>query len=83
MAQNPKNVGLGIDENTAVIVEQDEHFYVLGSGAVYVIDCQNVTASNIAEDDPTKTLMVCDVKLHLLSQGYTPDTFTPELLRAG
>jgi cyanophycinase len=69
IAQNPKNIGLGIDENTAIIVEREE-FYVLGAGAVYVIDCREVSNSNIAETDPGKTLTVYDVKLHLLTQGH-------------
>lgn len=73
VAQNPANIGLGIDENTAVIVEAERSFYVLGAGAVYVIDCQEVTHSNIAEGDPNKTLTVFDTRLHLLSQGYEYD----------
>jgi cyanophycinase len=69
VAQNPKNLGLGIDENTAIVVERGR-FYVLGAGAVYVLDCRDVTASNIADDDLDKTLAVYDVKMHLLSQGH-------------
>lgn len=73
VAQNPANIGLGIDENTAVVVEAERRFYVLGAGAVYVIDCQQVTHSNIDEEDPNKTLTVFDTRLHLLSQGYEYD----------
>jgi cyanophycinase len=69
IAQNPKNIGLGIDENTAIVVENGREFFVLGTGAVYVIDCRDVTNSNIAEDNPNKTLSVYDVRMHLLSQG--------------
>jgi len=73
VAQNPKNIGLGIDENTAIVVEQDRSFYVLGDGAVTVIDCRDVSESNIADTDLNKTLAVCDVKFHLLSAGYSFD----------
>ena len=69
VAQNPKNLGIGIDEQTAVVVERGNGFYVLGSGAVYVIDGSEVTFSNIAEGDLKKTLSIYDVKLHMLSQG--------------
>ncbi|HEX4946997.1 MAG TPA: cyanophycinase [Blastocatellia bacterium] len=75
IAQNPKNIGLGIDENTAIVVERNE-FYVLGEGAVYVLDCRDVSQSNIANDDPNKTLSVYDVQLHLLSQGDAFDLTT-------
>jgi len=73
IAQNPRNIGLGIDENTAIVVESERDFYVLGTGAVYVIDCRDVSDSNIAEDDPNKTLSVYDVRMHLLNQGDSFD----------
>jgi len=38
VAQNPRIVGLGIDENTAVIATRQRQLQVLGEGAVYVVD---------------------------------------------
>ena len=73
VAQNPKNLGIGIDEQTAIVVERENGFYVLGSGAVYVIDGQEVTYSNIAEEDLKKTLSIYDVRMHMLSQGHRFD----------
>jgi cyanophycinase len=69
VAQNPKNLGIGIDERTSIVVERGESFYVLGSGAVYVIDGTGVSYSNIAEEALRKTLSVYDLKVHVLSQG--------------
>jgi cyanophycinase len=68
VAQNPKNLGIGIDEQTAIVVERNQ-FYVLGSGAVYVIDGTEVSYSNVAEEDLKKTLSIYDMKVHMLSQG--------------
>ncbi len=36
VALNPKNLGIGIDEDTAIIVERGQFFQVIGSGAVYI-----------------------------------------------
>jgi cyanophycinase len=69
LAQNPRLLGLGIDEDTAVIVEQERMFSVIGSGAVHVADGFEITYTNIAEDDPDRALSVFDVRLHLMSQG--------------
>jgi cyanophycinase len=69
VAQNPKNLGIGIDEETAIVVERGNGFYVLGSGAVYVFDGSEVSYSNIAEEDKHKTLSIYNVKMHMLSQG--------------
>lgn len=69
IAQNPKNLGLGIDENTAIVVEQENRFFVLGDGAVYVVDGTGVSYSNIVEGDKDQTLSIHDVKVHLLAEG--------------
>jgi cyanophycinase len=71
VAQNPRQLGLGIDENTAVIVQGQESLEVIGAGAVYVLDGSGATYSNIGErdEDEGKTLAVFDVKLHVLSEG--------------
>ena len=76
VAQNPKNLGIGIDEQTAVVVERGNGFYVLGSGAVYVMDGSDVTYSNIAQDDLKKTLSIYNVTVHVLSQGDRFDLIT-------
>jgi cyanophycinase len=80
VAQNPKNIGVGIDEDTAIVVEGGRGFYVLGSGAVYVIDGTGVAYSNIAEEESKKTLSIYDLKLHVLSQG---DRFDLDARRPG
>ncbi|HEU4697549.1 MAG TPA: cyanophycinase [Gemmatimonadales bacterium] len=69
VAQNPRLLGIGLDEDTAIVVEREERFAVLGSGAVYVADAQDVTYTNIADEERDRTLSIFDVRLHLLSQG--------------
>jgi cyanophycinase len=68
VAENPKTVGIGIDEDTAVVLKGDG-FTVIGQGAVYVIDASGVTASNITEGTEGETLSVFDVRLHVLAAG--------------
>ena len=68
VAQNPRQLGLGIDENTAVVVE-GERLRVIGKGAVYVLDGSSSSYSNLGEDseDQEQIMSVFDVKLHVLS----------------
>ncbi len=75
VAQSPRVLGVGIDEDTAIIVEGDA-FRVLGSGAVYVVDAEGVTASNIAEGRTDNTLSMTDVRLHVLASGDGLDLLT-------
>ncbi|WEK46382.1 MAG: cyanophycinase [Candidatus Andeanibacterium colombiense] len=70
VAQNPRVVGIGIDEDTAVVMRGDS-FSVIGAGGVYVADGQNVTHSNISEAKPDRALSMHGVVLHVLSAGDT------------
>jgi cyanophycinase len=71
ITQNPRTLGIGIDENTAIILDDNERFEVVGAGAVYVLDGSKVSYSNLAEpqEEMEKTMSVFDVKLHVLSAG--------------
>lgn len=68
VAQNPKNLGLGIDEDTAVVVTRDE-FEVIGSGAVYVLDGTEMSFSSLSESQPEGVLSVFNAKVHVLARG--------------
>jgi len=68
VAQNPRVLGIGIDEDTAIVVEGC-CFGVIGAGAVTIVDGSSVTHSNIAEARPERTLSMHDVRLHVLSAG--------------
>ncbi|MBA4803810.1 MAG: cyanophycinase [Brevundimonas sp.] len=68
VAHNPRLLGVGVDEDTALLVEGDEG-RVLGSGAVYVVDGEGATHSNIAEARADRALSIFDVRTHVLSSG--------------
>jgi cyanophycinase len=73
VAQNPRFIGLGIDEDTAIVVEREERFTVIGAGAVYVADAEDVTYTNVAEEETSRALSLFNVRLHVLSQGDSYD----------
>jgi cyanophycinase len=72
VAHNPRELGIGIDEDTALVL-RDSRFEVIGSGCVYVVDGAGVTQSNIAEARPERALSMYDIRLHVLSAGDTFD----------
>ena len=76
VAQNPRLLGIGLDENTAIIVEQEQHFRVLGGGGAYVVDGREMTCTNLTEEDDDRTASIFNVRLHLLSQGDEFDLLT-------
>lgn len=64
--EHPQLVGIGIDESTAIIVNADETFEVLGESAVMVIDPR--TATKIRADQ-NGNLSARDIKTHVLVAG--------------
>jgi cyanophycinase len=78
VAQNPRFLGIGLDENTAIIVEKENRVRVLGAGAAYIVDGRQVTCTNMTDEDEDRTLSIFNVRLHLLSQGDEFDLWTRE-----
>ena len=68
VAHNPRVLGLGLDEDTAVVVEGNA-FEVLGSGGVYVVDGTGVSYCNVAEAEQESALSMHNVRVHVLSDG--------------
>ncbi len=68
VADNPTLIGMGIDEDTAFLIEQNRAIEVLGSGAVTILDGRQVV-SNVADIKEGECLEMADVRLHLLPSG--------------
>ena len=69
IAQNPEVLGVGIDEDTALLVRDNGDAQVIGSGAVYFLDARNITYSNVSEQNYNEVLSMFNVKLHVLKEG--------------
>jgi cyanophycinase len=67
VTQNPRNLGIGIDEDTAIVVERGERFRVIGSGAIYVADGADISYSSLSEQQPEGVVTIHDVRLHVLA----------------
>lgn len=72
-AHNPKYLGIGIDEDTAIIMEDRTKFRVLGTGAVYILDAHESKGCNISEAAQDMPLSLFNVRMHLLVKGDSFD----------
>jgi cyanophycinase len=66
VAQNPRFLGIGVDEDTSVLFDGEELFTVAGSGAVYVVDGRTLTFTNVAADK-RGSLKAFGITIHVLS----------------
>jgi cyanophycinase len=72
VAQNPRLLGIGLDENTAIVVH-GHCFEVMGAGAVYVVDAMGESYTNLADGEADESMTVFDLRLHILSTGASFD----------
>lgn len=70
VAQNPIVLGIGIDEDTAIVVENGEKFRVIGSGVATVVDGRDILFTNVSEQYPDDPLAITNVKIHILPEKY-------------
>ncbi|MFY9176112.1 MAG: cyanophycinase [Caldicoprobacterales bacterium] len=70
IAQNPHVLGIGIDEDTGLIVNDEAIFEIIGSNAVTIIDGSHSDFSNVSELEPDEILAFTNIKMHVLPAGY-------------
>jgi cyanophycinase len=66
VAENPRLLGIGINEDTALVWRKGE-FEVIGTGAVYVVDANDVSGSNVGDPRGQSAMSAFDLRLHVLS----------------
>jgi len=76
LAQNPKVLGLGVDEDTAVVILPGGTLQVLGSQTVTILDGRSIERTNASESVPDEPLALTDVVLHVLPSGWGFDFVT-------
>jgi len=69
----PGAFGVGIDEDTAVIVEDDSLLTVCGSGAVTIVDGFDVTDTDVAEMENGRAAAVANLRVHVLTHNSVFD----------
>ena len=72
VAQSPSLIGLGLDEDTAAIIDASDILEVIGRGSVTIVDGSDVI-TNAFQASGHKPIMVSNVRLHSLPSGYRFD----------
>jgi cyanophycinase len=69
VAENPDILGVGIDESTAIVVNPDDTFDVIGERSVIVYDFSGAEIKIF----PASGISAHDARMHILKQGDTFD----------
>jgi cyanophycinase len=74
VALNPFLIGVGIDEDTAIVLEPTHQMHVFGAGTVTVIDGSKILYTDIHEvENESEPAALLGVQLHVLTHACTFD----------
>jgi len=66
---NPSSIGIGIGENTAIVVRNGLEAEVLGAGLVIVIDGFHIGKANVEDFTEKKPVSIRNLRVHILAPG--------------
>ena len=78
IAANPSCLGVGLGEDTGIIISECNHMEAIGSGMVIIIDGHHVRHSNIADIPENNPISIENLIVHFLASG---DRFSIEQRR--
>lgn len=74
VASNPTNIGVGLNEDTSVVMRKDSHtMEAVGSGQVIIVDGSKLKSTNISKVDTGMPIAIENIIVHSLVAGYRFD----------
>jgi cyanophycinase len=81
IATQPGAIGIGLDEDTGIIIEKGQRIRAIGSNSVVIVEGSHINFNNIASIKSGMPLSVSKLSVHVLSQSDLFDlntrAFTP------
>jgi cyanophycinase len=70
VAKNPANVGIGLGEDTGLLIRDGDHMEAIGSGLVTIVEGAHIKYTNIAEIKDGEPISIENLTVHILSKGH-------------
>lgn len=81
IAAQPGAVGIGLDEDTGVIIEKGNRLHAIGSGSVVIVDGSSIAHNNIADIEVGMPISLANLRVNVLTCDdlfeLTQRKFTP------
>lgn len=82
IATQPGELGIGLDEDTGVIIEKGYRLKAIGSSSVIIIDGFNLEHNNIADIKSGQPISVANLKVHIMANEDVYDIENHEFIGA-
>ncbi|MBK7888179.1 MAG: cyanophycinase [Bacteroidetes bacterium] len=69
VASNPSCIGIGLGEDTGVLIKNNNHLEAIGSGLVIIVDGHGIRHSNIADLTEGSPISIENLVVHVMTKG--------------
>lgn len=69
VATNPSCIGIGLGEDTGLLIQDGNYMEAIGSGMIIIIDGHQIGYSNIADLADGQPISIENLKVHFLAKG--------------
>ena len=66
---NPSCIGIGLGEDTGMLITDGDHMQAIGSGMVVIVDGHDIKHSNIADLPEGTPFSIENLKVHFMASG--------------
>lgn len=70
VAHDPTHIGIGLSEETGIIIKEGDQVEVFGPGVVTIIDASQIRFSRVRKAAENEPIAVENLVMHLLIEGY-------------
>lgn len=70
VVKNPESVGIGLGEDTGLLITDGDHMEAIGSGLVTIVEGRSITYTNIADIKNGEPISIENLIVHILSKGH-------------
>ena len=81
ITSSPGHIGIGLGEDTGIIIRNGYLIEAIGNGLVVIFDGKNIKHSNISSIDNGKAIAVENMHVHVLVDGYGYDILNETFLQ--
>ena len=78
---HPKTVGIGLGEDTGVLITEGHMIETIGSNLVVIADSHEVKYTNVSDVDPGRPVAISNLIMHVLAKGNVYNIETREFFK--
>lgn len=81
VSMNPRNTGIGLGEDSGIVIEEGCILKAIGGGITVILDGQNLEYTNVANINSDESIAIENLVIHTIVDGYGYDLCRKKYLK--